>query len=288
MGDGGRSEPPEPRQFALGAAPAIRGETAGEGPPIVLCHGITATRRYVVHGSRALERAGHTVVSYDARGHGESDPAPAGHGYGYEELVDDLEAVVAAEVREGRFVLAGHSMGAHTAVAYALRRPERLAGLVVIGPVYAGEMTDEGLAYWDGLADALRGEGIDGFVEYIGREQGIDPAWRQTVLRFTRERMHLHRDLGAIVDALRQVPRSRPFEAIDDLTAIDVPTLVVASHDGPDPGHPREVAERYAEAMPAARLIGEAEGESPLAWQGGKLSREIAAFCAEGSVVARR
>ena len=31
----------------------------------------------------------------------------------------------------GRFVLAGHSMGAHTAVAYALRQPERLAGLVV-------------------------------------------------------------------------------------------------------------------------------------------------------------
>jgi hypothetical protein len=28
-------------------------------------------------------------------------------------------------------------------------------------------------------------------------------------------------------------------------------------------------------------MIGEEEGESPLAWQGGKLSREIAAFCAE-------
>ena len=49
----------------------------------MLCHGITATRRYVIHGSRALERAGHEVVSYDARGHGESDPAPPGEGYGY-------------------------------------------------------------------------------------------------------------------------------------------------------------------------------------------------------------
>ena len=36
------------------------------------------------------------------------------------ELVGDLERVVAAQVGEGRFVLAGHSMGAHTAVAYAL------------------------------------------------------------------------------------------------------------------------------------------------------------------------
>ena len=73
------------------AGPAIRGECAGEGPPVVLCHGITATRRYVLHGSRALERAGHTVITYDARGHGESDPAPAGQGYGYPELVGDLE-----------------------------------------------------------------------------------------------------------------------------------------------------------------------------------------------------
>ena len=91
----------EPAPFAVGAAPALRGEAAGEGPPIVLCHGITATRRYVVHGSRALERAGHRVVSYDARGHGESDPAPPGQGYGYPELVGDLERVVAATVGEG-------------------------------------------------------------------------------------------------------------------------------------------------------------------------------------------
>ena len=37
-------------QFELGPAPLLRGEAAGEGPPVVLCHGITATRRYVVHG----------------------------------------------------------------------------------------------------------------------------------------------------------------------------------------------------------------------------------------------
>lgn len=280
--------PAELRPFEVGDAPVVRGETAGEGTPIVLCHGITATRRYVVHGSRALERAGHRVVSYDARGHGESDPAPDGEGYGYERLVDDLDAVVRAEVGEGRFVLVGHSMGAHTAVAYALRRPERLGGVVVVGPVYAGQVTDAALAYWDGLSAALEADGIDGFVAYIGREQGIDPAWRDTVLRFTRERMLLHRHLDALVVALREVPRSRPFGALNDLAAIDLPALVVASYDGPDPGHPRAVAEAYAEALPAARLIGEAEGESPLAWQGGKLSREIAVFCAEQDVAARR
>jgi pimeloyl-ACP methyl ester carboxylesterase len=171
-------------------------------------------------------------------------------------------------------------MGAHTAVAYALRHPERLAGLVVIGPVYMGEVTEEALRYWDGLADALEQGGVDGFVDYIDRNQTIDPAWRDSVLRFTRERMSFHRHSEALVEALRQVARSRPFEGMADLEAIRTPALVVASHDAADPGHPREVAEAYAERLPAARLVGEQAGESPLAWQGGKLSREIASFCA--------
>jgi pimeloyl-ACP methyl ester carboxylesterase len=267
--------------FEIGPAPAIRGEAAGEGTPVVLCHGITASRRYVHHGSRALERAGHRVVTYDARGHGESDPAPPGEGYGYPRLVGDLERVVAAEVGEGPFLLAGHSMGAHTAVAYALRHPERPAGLVVIGPVYLGEISPASLAYWDGLADALQNGGVDGFVEYIGAEQTIDPAWRDSVLGFTRARMLLHRHPEALVDALREVPRSRPFESPAQLEGIEIPTLVVASHDAADPGHPYAVAAAYAERLPRARLISEGEGESPLAWQGGRLSREIASFYAE-------
>ncbi len=268
--------------FAVAGAPVLRGEAAGEGPPIVLCHGLTASRRYVHHGSRALERAGYRVVTYDARGHGESDPAPAGEGYGYPWLVADLERVVAAAVGEGRFLLAGHSMGAHTALAYALRHPERLAALAVIGPTYTGEAAQAAaLAYWDGLADALENGGVDGFVSYIDRNQTTDPAWRDSVLSFTRARLELHRHPEAIVAALREVARSRPFESLEALEAIEVPTLVVASHDEADPGHPYAVAAAYAERLPRARLISEEEGESPLAWQGGKLSRRLADFYSE-------
>jgi pimeloyl-ACP methyl ester carboxylesterase len=274
--------PAKPRPFTAGERPQIRGEVAGEGAAaVVLCHGINATRRYVVHGSRVLERAAHAVTSYDARGHGESDPAPDDRGYGYPELVEDLEGVVATAVGNALFVLAGHSMGAHTAVAYALRHPERLSGLVIVGPTFTGEISAASLAYWDGLAAALESGGIDGFVAYVDRNQQTDPAWRDSVLRFTRERMLRQRHPEALVDALRQVPRSRPFGEMAELESLQVPTLVVASHDAADPGHPRYVAEAYAERLPQARLTGEAEGESPLAWQGGKLSREIAAFCAE-------
>lgn len=274
-------------QFSTGEDPTIRGETAGEGPPLVLCHGITATRRSVVHGSHRLERDGYTVISYDARGHGESGPAADEGGYGYPQLIDDLEAVVATQAGERPFVLAGHSMGAHTAVGYALRNPGQLAGVIAIGPTYTGEIEAESLRYWDGLAAALEADGVDGFVEYIDRRQGIDPAWRDSVLRFTRERMLRHRHPEALVAALRGVPRSRPFEALGELEDLDLPALVVASRDAADPGHPYEIAREYGERLPRGRLISEAEGQSPLAWQGGRLSREIAAFCAEPAVAER-
>ncbi|MGZ5342767.1 MAG: hypothetical protein ACXWEK_07015, partial [Solirubrobacterales bacterium] len=50
----------------------IAGESVGEGRPVVLAHGLTATRRQVVHGSLALARKGYAQTSYDARGHGSS------------------------------------------------------------------------------------------------------------------------------------------------------------------------------------------------------------------------
>jgi pimeloyl-ACP methyl ester carboxylesterase len=271
-------------EFTVEPAPVLRGSVAGEGTPIVLCHGLTASRRYVVQGSRALERAGHRVVLYDARAHGESDPAPAGQGYGYPELIGDLERVVEEEVGSGRFLLGGHSMGAHTAVGYALAHPERLSGLVVIGPTYTGEIRPESLAYWDGLASALETGGIEGFVDYIVRESGVGERWRDSVARVGAERMELHRDLGEMARALRETPASRPFGSLEELTGLDVPALVVASRDEADPGHPYEVADVYRNFLPRARLISENEGESPLAWQGGRLSREISLFALEPDV----
>jgi pimeloyl-ACP methyl ester carboxylesterase len=278
----------EPAEFAVGPAPVLRGSAAGEGTPIVLCHGMTASRRYVVHGSKALERAGHRVITYDARGHGESDPASAEQSYGYPELIADLERVVAAELGDERFLLGGHSMGAHTAVGYGLAHPERLSGLVIIGPTYTGEISPESLAYWDGLATALEEAGIDGFVDYLLREGSTGEAWRESVARISAERMRLHRDPQGLARALRETPASRPFASLEDLAGLDVPALVVASGDEADPGHPYAVAAAYAAALPRARLISEDEGQSPLAWQGGRLSREISLFAVEPDVALSR
>jgi len=81
--------------------------------------------------------------------------------------------------------------------------------------------------------------------------------------------------------ALRWVPRSRPFEAIDELGEISVPVVVVASADEPDPGHPQAVGEAYAAAIPGARLVLDEPGRSPIAWQGSQLSKLIAEVAAE-------
>jgi hypothetical protein len=56
--------------------------------------------------------------------------------------------------------------------------------------------------------------------------------------------------------------------------------VVVASRDEADPGHPLEVGRIWADAIPGAVLHVEAEGASPVAWQGGQLSRVIADLAA--------
>ena len=67
-----------------------------------------------------------------------------------------------------------------------------------------------------------------------------------------------------------------------------MPALVVASHDEADPGHPYAVAEAWAAAAAAARRwSARSRAQSPLAWQGGRLSREIAAFCERPEVAER-
>jgi pimeloyl-ACP methyl ester carboxylesterase len=248
-------------------------EEAGpsDGAPVVLLHGLTATRRYVVMGSKALERGEHRVISYDARGHGSSSPARS---YRYEDLAEDLLAVMDACDVE-RAVLAGASMGAHTLLRVALDAPERVAGIVAITPAFDPHVPPN-LARWDALANGLRDDGIDGFIAAYHVEDEVPEAWIDTVCTVLRQRMGQHADLLAVADAIQEVPRSRPFESLEALRAIAVPTVVVADRDEADPGHPLAVGEAYAEAIPGARLIVEEPGRSPLAWQGGQLSRVIA------------
>ncbi|HEX2016701.1 MAG TPA: alpha/beta hydrolase [Solirubrobacteraceae bacterium] len=255
---------------------ALAASDVGDGPAVLCLHGLTATRRYVLMGSRGLERGGHRVLAYDARGHGRSTPAPTSAGYGYEHLARDAVAVLDSAAI-GSAVLVGVSMGAHTAARVALEHPARVRGLVLVTPAYDPDRHGDraSLARWDRLSEGLRQGGVEGFVSAYG-EPPVPGAWRETVVAVLRQRLAAHQHPEAVADALRAVPRSRPFGELDHLRQLRMPVLIVASRDEADPEHPVAVARAWAQRMPRCRLVMEEPGRSPLAWQGGQLSRLVA------------
>src|SRR3954454_23003110 len=253
----------------------LSGERTGSGVPLIVLHGLTATRRYVLMGSRYLARAGVELVGYDARGHGASSPAPSSEAYEYADMVRDLDVVIASVGTP--VVLAGNSMGAATAAAYALEFPERVAALVQITPGFAGAGRDDAeLGDWHALAEGMARAGVEGFMEAY--EPPKEPRFREAALKFTRQRLERHEHPQAVADALRVVPRALAFDGLDALGALEMPTLVVGSRDESDPGHPLDLARAYAEHLPNSHLLVEDEGESPIAWQGAQLSRAIESF----------
>jgi pimeloyl-ACP methyl ester carboxylesterase len=278
------SEAAAVRSAGVSLAVEEAGESSSSAPPLVLAHGLTATRRYVVHGSRVLERSGLRVISYDARGHGESSPAPDRSAYEYSDLVSDLESVLDQRGLD-RVVLIGASMGAATTLAFALAHPERVAALVQVTPAHLGlPQTDrQELARWDALAEGLERDGVDGFVRAYGAPP-VEPRFQGLIVEAIRQRIARHEHPEAVADALRVVPRSTAFDGVVALEQVASPTLIVASRDELDPQHPYEVAQVYADRIEGAELVSEEPGASPLAWRGAQLSRAITAFLERAGV----
>jgi pimeloyl-ACP methyl ester carboxylesterase len=250
----------------------LAGEEAGEGAPLVLLHGLSATRRNVVQGSRRLLRRGYRLIAYDARGHGASEPAPR---YEYADLVGDLEAVLSHFDLE-RPALIGSSMGATTAMAFALEHPERVPALVQITPAYTGDAR-AGEEDWERLAAELESGDLDAFAG-VAQPDAVPERWREAAREATRQRMERHRHPAAVAQALREVPRSTAWKGLDPLESLELPVLIVGSRDEADPMHRLSVAEEYARRLPQADLVVEEQGQSPLAWQGARLSGVIGDF----------
>jgi pimeloyl-ACP methyl ester carboxylesterase len=253
----------------------LDGEASGEGPAVLLLHGLTATRRYVLHGSTALQRGGRRVIAYDARGHGRSTPAPDPLAYDYVTLAGDAMAVLDAAGAPAA-VLMGQSMGSATAIAATLAHPDRVSALVVVTPAHRGAPVADP-SRWDALAAGYAAGGAEGFLEAYGVPR-VPERQRDAVTTVIRQRMERHEHPEGVVAALRATPRTAAFAGMDALRAIACPTLIVASRDAMDPDHPLEVAREYAALIPGAELVVEAEGESPLAWRGGSLAATVLRF----------
>ena len=184
-----------------------------------------------------------------------------------------------AELGIDRVALVGSSMGAATAMAFAMRHPDRAAAVVQVTPAYNGEArtgnVDDGA--WDAMASGLEEGGVDAFVD-VAQPGDAAEGWRQIAREAVRQRMERHEHPLEVAKALRQTPRSAAWNGLEALAGVQTPVLMVASRDEMDHLHPMAVAREYERLLPNAELVVEDEGKSPLAWQGARLSGVIADF----------
>ena len=106
-------------------------EVEGDGPLVICSPGLGDTRDAFAPLADHLVASGYRVARIDLRGHGDS--SARFDCYGDEAIADDLLTVIDT-FGGGPAVLAGASMSAAAAVIAAGRCPDKVAGLVLIGP----------------------------------------------------------------------------------------------------------------------------------------------------------
>jgi pimeloyl-ACP methyl ester carboxylesterase len=127
-------------------------EVTGDGPTVLLSHGYTADTEMWAGQRGPLADAGYRVVTWDMRGHGQSD-APADQSvYSEAATMDDMAALLDA-VGADRAVVAGLSLGGYMSLAFNIAHPTRVAALMLFdtGP---GFRKDDARDQWN--ANAIR------------------------------------------------------------------------------------------------------------------------------------
>jgi pimeloyl-ACP methyl ester carboxylesterase len=221
-------------------------DALGSGPEtVLLAHNLMARRgSFAEVAARLAPRC--RVLAVDLRGHGES--TPSSRRFCVEDLADDLVAVLDAE-GAARAVLVGTSLGATAAALVALRRPERVRGLVLMSATpHAATRRDRLLRF--GPLAAVVGAIGPGLVmrAIVGELLGASYRAREGT--------------SAAASAIRATPRgdlARSIRAwagrpalLERLPGVTAPTRVVAGAE--DTACPLRFAEAIAAAIPGATL----------------------------------
>jgi pimeloyl-ACP methyl ester carboxylesterase len=228
----------------------IRVVEQGDGPPVILAHGFTATADQWGPVAARLRDEGLRVIVYDQRGHGRSSNGNGRFRPG--ELGDDLAAVIQATAPEGAVVV-GHSMGgigiqAMLADHDALR--PSLRGVVLVATL--ARPVDVPLAKlmgWLGgtpLARRVMANRLHGRILARGGV-GREPA--NLVLDVVRAGWARCAD-STRAGVMRDL---RDFDFADALSTVDLPVTVVAGDL--DQVTPFEENQRIAELLPKGRLV---------------------------------
>ncbi|MGH9253973.1 MAG: alpha/beta fold hydrolase [Vicinamibacterales bacterium] len=230
--------------------------TSGAGPPLVKAANWLNHLQYDWespiwrHMFRELSRD-HQLVRYDERGNGMSDWDA--DDVSFDAWVRDLEAVVDVTGLE-RFALLGISQGAALSIAYAVRHPERVSHLILLGAWSRGwgrRESEEGLELREAMLTLIR----------VGWGQE-NPAFRQIwTSRFvpdgTLEHQRWYNELQRVTtspaNAVRLVEATRDVDITDLLPLVQVPTLVL--HARGDAAVRFEHGQEVARGIPGARFV---------------------------------
>jgi 2-succinyl-5-enolpyruvyl-6-hydroxy-3-cyclohexene-1-carboxylate synthase len=224
----------------------------GDGPPLLLVHGFTGSRRTwperVVTGLAAK----HRVLVPDLIGHGSSARPHTPQRYAMHHVVDDLCGVLDAYGIE-RATWIGYSMGGRIVLGGALLRPERVeaialesasAGLADPDERAAREASD------DALAARLTGDGIVPFVRrwmaqpLFATQRRLPPAVQET-----QRTARLANDPRALAACLRGLGTGTQPSFWHVLPNVQMPVLLIA---GSLDGKFRGISEQMAGAFPDA------------------------------------
>jgi pimeloyl-ACP methyl ester carboxylesterase len=119
--------------------PALAVRCLGNGPPIVLLHGLAGSHRFWLPAAQRLAQH-HQVIVPDLLGFGGS-PRPPG-GYSPDEHANAIVECLSRAAMYGPAVVAGHSAGAVIALRLAVLRPDLATAVVCFGPPFSRTMAD--------------------------------------------------------------------------------------------------------------------------------------------------
>lgn len=216
---------------------------------MVLLHGLTGHARMWDAFARSMTSR-YRIIALDQRGHGDTEwPQPSA--YGTTDFVGDLRALADALGIE-RFTLVGLSMGAHNALAFAIRHPEMIERLVSVDvpPTIRLPRDRQALAG----SDPARA-GFDSIGAAFKEERPVYPlSSEETVMHRVRHNLKRHED-GRW--RWKHSPDVALHWSPDDLgnaiRAIPCPTLIVRG--GLSDVLDAETATLMADAIPHATLV---------------------------------
>ncbi len=218
----------------------------GSGRVLVLLHGPLASH-VAAWPLVAPLAARYRIVAPDLRGSGRSKCAG---GLTFDRLADDVAALL-DHLGVERAVVGGVSGGTGVALRAALRHPRRLAGLVLVKPVYAGAergYTAEQRATFtatDAVASRALAEGVDVLRPIYAN---LPEPMREKALA-----MVAGFDPASVVETSRFIASgAQPFASAAELRAVAVPALLVR---GEDPLHPVAVSDLYAASLPDVTVL---------------------------------